>query len=125
VSHLARQLERTLDLTADVQSPRDLDDPERHKPRSDDQCQHSDGAEGTAEAGLAISYRALPERGWHIFLGVLSIIAGIVVVGWPFASIALLAVVTGAWLVAIGIAQIVWALLARRGFEAVARRLNR
>ena len=65
--------------------------------------------QGVTESALAISYRDFPERGWHIFLGILTALAGVVVLTWPFDSIVLLAIVAGAWLVAIGITQIVWA----------------
>ena len=78
-----------------------------------------------AESGLAISCRQLPDRGWHIFLGVVSIIAGMVVIAWPFDSIVVLAIVAGVWLVLIGIAQIVWALRARKGINAVERGFER
>src|ERR1700758_2334456 len=73
--------------------------------------------QGVAEAVLATSHPELPGRGWHIFLGVLTAIAGMVVLTWPFDSIVMLAIVAGAWLVAIGICQIVWALQARRTAE--------
>src|SRR3974390_2213728 len=69
---------------------------------------------GVAESVVAISYPQLPARGWHIFLGVISVIAGMVVVAWPFDSIVVLAIVAGAWLVVIGITQIVWAFQARK-----------
>ena len=77
--------------------------------------------QGVAESMLAISYPQLPARGWHIFLGVISVIAGMVVVAWPFDSIVVLAVVAGAWLVVIGISQIVWAFQARRTTRRVER----
>ena len=51
--------------------------------------------QGVAEAMLAITYKELPGRGWHIFLGILSVIAGMVVMGWPFDSIVVLAIVAG------------------------------
>ena len=35
--------------------------------------------QGVAEAVVAISHPLLPARGWHIFLGILTVIAGIVV----------------------------------------------
>lgn len=80
--------------------------------------------QGVAEAGLAMSFEGLPDRGWHIFLGVVSVLAGITVIVWPFGSIVLLAIVTGIWLVVIGVMQIVWAVRARRRIDAVERRLN-
>lgn len=81
--------------------------------------------QGVAESGLAINYKLLPNRGWHIFLGVLSVIAGMVVIAWPFSSIVILAIVTGVWLVIIGIAQIVWAVRARKEVSAVERGVGR
>ncbi|HTY30552.1 HdeD family acid-resistance protein [Mycobacterium sp.] len=73
--------------------------------------------QGVAEAALAISHPELPSRGWHIFLGVLTVIAGMIVLAWPFDSIVMLAIVVGAWLVVIGISQIIWAFQARRTVE--------
>jgi len=81
--------------------------------------------QGVAEAVLAISHPELPGRGWHIFLGVLTWIAGLVVLAWPFDSIVVLALVTGVWLVVIGICQIVWAIRARKTGEAAAQRIER
>lgn len=81
--------------------------------------------QGVAESALAISNRELPERGWHIFFGVVSILAGMIVIAWPFGSIVLLAIVAGVSLVVIGIAQIIWALRARKGISAVERGFER
>jgi uncharacterized membrane protein HdeD (DUF308 family) len=81
--------------------------------------------QGTAETVVAISYSELPGRGWHIFLGILSVIAGIVVLAWPFDSILVLAIVTGAWLVVIGTCQIVWALMARKEVNSVEQRFEK
>ena len=81
--------------------------------------------QGVTESALAISYRDFPERGWHIFLGILTALAGVVVLTWPFDSIVLLAIVAGAWLVAIGITQIVWAFRARRAATTVERGVER
>ena len=70
--------------------------------------------QGVAETAFAINHKELPERGWHIFMGVLSLLAGIVLIAWPINSIVVLAIVAGVWLVVIGIAQIVWAVKARK-----------
>ena len=69
--------------------------------------------QGVAVTVLAINHKELPERGWYIFAGVLSVLAGIVVIALPISSIVVLAIVVGAWLVVIGITQIVWSLKAR------------
>ena len=75
--------------------------------------------QGVAATVLAINHKELPERGWHIFAGVLSLLAGMVVVALPISSIVILAIVAGAWLVVIGTTQIVWALKAREAATKV------
>jgi uncharacterized membrane protein HdeD (DUF308 family) len=81
--------------------------------------------QGVTEAVLAISHPELPERPWHTFLGVLTTIAGMVIITWPFDSIVMLAIVAGSWLVVIGICQIVWALRARRTVDHTAHAMGR
>jgi uncharacterized membrane protein HdeD (DUF308 family) len=81
--------------------------------------------QGVAEAVVAISHPLLPARGWHIFLGVLTVIAGMVVLGWPFDSIVVLAIVAGVWLVVIGITQIIWAFQARKTARSVEHGIER
>ena len=51
---------------------------------------------------MTINHRELSERAWHIFAGVLSAFADIVVIALPISSIVVLAIVVGAWLVVIG-----------------------
>jgi uncharacterized membrane protein HdeD (DUF308 family) len=75
--------------------------------------------QGVAQTVFAINHKELPEHGWHIFAGVLSVVAGMMVIAWPISSIVVLAVIAGAWLVVIGIAQIVWALKARKAATQV------
>jgi len=77
--------------------------------------------QGVAETVLAINHKELPERGWYIFAGVLSVLAGMVVIACPISSIVILAIVAGAWLAVIGTAQIVWALKARKAATNVER----
>jgi uncharacterized membrane protein HdeD (DUF308 family) len=62
---------------------------------------------GVATAISAISDPMLPGRGWSIFVGVISLLAGIVVLAYPFPSIVTLAIVVGAWFVVIGVFEIV------------------
>ncbi|MBV8350491.1 MAG: DUF308 domain-containing protein [Mycolicibacterium sp.] len=62
---------------------------------------------GVAATATAISLPDLPARGWTIFFGVISVIAGVVVVAWPFGSLVVLTVVAGIWLVVIGMTEIV------------------
>ncbi|HTY34608.1 HdeD family acid-resistance protein [Mycobacterium sp.] len=69
--------------------------------------------QGVAATTIGVSHKELPGRGWTIVCGVLSLIAGVVVLGWPFDSIAVLAIVAGVWLVIIGLTEIVMAFAAR------------
>ncbi|BBY10543.1 membrane protein [Mycobacterium marseillense] len=62
---------------------------------------------GVATTISAVSDPHLPGRGWNIFLGALSLLAGIVVLASPFESIVTLAIVVGAWFVVIGIFEII------------------
>jgi uncharacterized membrane protein HdeD (DUF308 family) len=57
---------------------------------------------GVATTVSAISDPTLPGRAWSIFVGVISLIAGIVVMASPFESIVTLALVVGIWFVVIG-----------------------
>jgi len=62
---------------------------------------------GVATTVSAIGDPGLPGRGWSIFVGVISLIAGIVVMASPFQSIITLAIVIGIWFVVIGAFEIV------------------
>jgi uncharacterized membrane protein HdeD (DUF308 family) len=77
--------------------------------------------QGVTETVLAIRFKELPHRGWYIFVGVLSVIAGVVMVGWPISSIVVLSVIAGVWLVVIGTTEIVWVVNARRTAKKVER----
>jgi uncharacterized membrane protein HdeD (DUF308 family) len=81
--------------------------------------------QGVAETVLVIRHKELPDRGWYIFLGVLTVLAGMVVLVWPIDSIVVLAIVAGAWLVVIGITEIVWALNARSASTKVEQGVER
>lgn len=62
---------------------------------------------GVATTVSAISDPTLPARGWSIFVGVITLIAGIVVLAWPLASIITLAIVVGSWLAVIGAFEVI------------------
>lgn len=62
--------------------------------------------QGVAAVAIAVSNREVPGRGWTVFFGVLSVIAGVIVLAWPFDSLAVLALAVGIMLVLIGIMQI-------------------
>jgi len=63
--------------------------------------------QGVSAVAVAISYKELPARGWYATLGVMSAIAGVVVLVWPFDSIVVLTLVTGIWLIVMGLVEIV------------------
>jgi uncharacterized membrane protein HdeD (DUF308 family) len=67
---------------------------------------------------------ALPGPGWYIVLGIISVIAGVVVLFWPFDSIVLLAIVTGVCLVLIGVIQIVQSFQIRKDAKAARQTLD-
>jgi uncharacterized membrane protein HdeD (DUF308 family) len=69
--------------------------------------------QGFSIVAVAVSYTALPARGWYGVLGVLSVIAGVVVLVWPWDSILVLTLYTGISLVVMGIVEIVWGLQMR------------
>ena len=81
--------------------------------------------QGVAATALAISNKELPGRGWHIFFGVTSVIAGLVVLSWPFDSIVMLALVTGIMLIVIGIAQIFSSFGTRSDLRTAEKRVSR
>ncbi|WP_018602613.1 DUF308 domain-containing protein [Mycobacterium sp. 155] len=80
--------------------------------------------QGVSEVVLAVSYRDLPGKGWPIFSGVVSVAAGVTLLAWPINSIVTLAMVTGAFLIVIGLMQVVKAFQFRGGAKAVARHLS-
>lgn len=77
--------------------------------------------QGVSETVMGISYPDLPGRGWQIFFGFITVLAGMVILVWPISSIGLLVVVTGVWLIVLGIVQIVKALQMRRGIARLER----
>ena len=68
----------------------------------------------------AISDPALPGRGWEIFFGIITIIAGVVVMASPFDSLAVLTLVVGIWLIVIGVFEVVSAFGIRKAGKNVA-----
>jgi uncharacterized membrane protein HdeD (DUF308 family) len=80
--------------------------------------------QGVTATVLAIDVPALPSRGWYIFVGILTVIAGVVTIVWPVSSIVVLAITAGVWLVVIGITEIVGALSARRTVKKGERRIE-
>lgn len=74
---------------------------------------------GVATAVSAISDPALPGRGWEIFMGILSVVAGVVLLAMPFESLAVLTLVVGIWLIVLGVFEVVTALGIRGALKKV------
>jgi uncharacterized membrane protein HdeD (DUF308 family) len=64
---------------------------------------------GVSEIAVGANERDLPGRVWYLVLGVMSLIAGGIVLFSPFASILVLTLVSGVTLVILGVIQIVQA----------------
>jgi uncharacterized membrane protein HdeD (DUF308 family) len=79
---------------------------------------------GVSEVSVAGSLPALPGRFWYIVVGVISMIAGGVVIAWPFDSIVALDIVSGVWLVLIGVMQIVQAFQISKDAKTVRQTLD-
>src|SRR5262249_6123672 len=73
----------------------------------------------TLFAGIAVG-RGFPGRWWPIVFGVVSLIAGIVVVSTPVAAVTTLATLMGIWFVVMGIFEMIGALAARHVSRRVA-----
>jgi uncharacterized membrane protein HdeD (DUF308 family) len=62
---------------------------------------------GVTAVASAVGDRGFPGRGWAIFFGVISIIAGVVVLAYPIDSIVTLALVVGIWLIVLGVMEVI------------------
>lgn len=69
---------------------------------------------GVTQTLAAASDPSVPARGWQILLGVLSFLAGVVLIVSPFESVAILTVVGGCWLIALGLTEIITAAQLRK-----------
>jgi uncharacterized membrane protein HdeD (DUF308 family) len=72
--------------------------------------------------GVAITVSAISDRGargrvWQIASGVIAVIAGIVVLGWPFTSLVTLTQVVGIWLIITGVIEAVSSFGIRRAVK--------
>jgi uncharacterized membrane protein HdeD (DUF308 family) len=67
---------------------------------------------GVGLAAGATSDPAVPARGWQIFLGIGVAIAGVVLIVSPFASLTALTLVAGAWLIVVGVMELIAAVRA-------------
>jgi len=74
---------------------------------------------GIWAVGAATSHHGAPGRGWAIFFGVLSLIAGLVMLGYPIGSLVLLAEVAGVWLIVLGVTELISGIGIRRDAKKV------
>ncbi|MET8778307.1 HdeD family acid-resistance protein [Nocardia sp. NPDC004654] len=72
---------------------------------------------GVAVLVAAASDPDLPGRGWQGFFGVITAIAGVVLIIWPVSSVATLTLVAGIWLIVLGIMEIITAFGVRKDFR--------
>ena len=77
---------------------------------------------GVATAVSAISDPTLPGRWWEIFIGGITLLAGVIVLASPFESIATLTLVVGIWLIVIGVFEAVSAFGIRKAGKDLAGR---
>lgn len=69
---------------------------------------------GVIDVFTALSHRGMPDRGWSVVMGILSAIAGIIVLAFPGLTLLGLAVILGIWLLVFGIMEIFGAFRLRR-----------
>ncbi|MER5466313.1 HdeD family acid-resistance protein [Streptomyces sp. NPDC002668] len=68
---------------------------------------------GIMLVAVAASTEGLPARGWQLFFGAITILAGIVLIVSPFGSLAALTLVAGLWLIILGVVEVVHAFRVR------------
>ncbi|HKB31541.1 MAG TPA: DUF308 domain-containing protein, partial [Streptosporangiaceae bacterium] len=78
---------------------------------------------GAIETFAALSHRQMQNRGWTAFTGILSIVAGVVVLAYPGLSLLGLAIVLGVWLVVFGVMEIIAAFRVRRAVSRLDDRM--
>jgi uncharacterized membrane protein HdeD (DUF308 family) len=72
---------------------------------------------GIIEFFVAVDHRGMPARGLSATMGILSFIAGVVVLSWPSPTLLVLIWVLGLWLVIYGLIGIAGAFLVRRAVK--------
>jgi uncharacterized membrane protein HdeD (DUF308 family) len=70
--------------------------------------------QGVTAVAVGMGESDLPGRGWYVVAGIVSVIASLAVLVWPFESIAVLTLAAGISLVIIGISQVIQAFHTRR-----------
>ncbi|MGW1609339.1 HdeD family acid-resistance protein [Streptomyces sp. NPDC002285] len=78
---------------------------------------------GVTQTLAAASDKSMPARGWQIFLGVVTIVGGIVLIDSPIESVTVLMLLGGCWLVAVGVVEIVIGIRMRKRARQVPHEL--
>lgn len=73
---------------------------------------------GMTLLAAALSFDHLPARGWQAISGVIILVGGGMMIVYPLNSIAVLALVAGCWLIAIGVVDIITAFQIRSRLRA-------
>ncbi len=73
---------------------------------------------GIIEFFVAVDHKGAPGRGVSIIMGILSFIAGVIVLSWPAPTLLVLVWVLGIWLVVYGLIGIAGAFMVRRAVKA-------
>lgn len=60
---------------------------------------------GVIDVFAALAHRGMPARGWSVLMGLLSAVAGIIVLGFPGLTLLGLAVILGIWLLVFGVME--------------------
>jgi uncharacterized membrane protein HdeD (DUF308 family) len=64
---------------------------------------------GLMMLGIALYTEGMPGRGWQAFFGGITLVAGVVMIVLPFHSLAVLTLITGLWLLVLGVAELIHA----------------
>ncbi|MFC8095533.1 HdeD family acid-resistance protein [Streptomyces sp. NPDC057301] len=78
---------------------------------------------GVTQTLAAASDKSMPARGWQIFLGVVTVVGGIVLIDSPIESVTVLMLLGGCWLVAVGVVEIVIGIRMRKRARQVPHEL--
>ena len=73
---------------------------------------------GVIEIFTALSHREIPHRGWAVAMGVLSVVAGLIVLAYPGLTLVGLAVILGVWLIIFGVMEMAAAFRLRSAAHA-------
>lgn len=73
---------------------------------------------GAIEIFTALAHRGMPQRGWTVAMGVLSVLAGIIVLAYPGLSLYGLAIILGIWLLIFGVMEMAAAFRLRSAAHA-------